>query len=134
MGMEGAIADDDLAGLRVSFRGTVFAGLAAEPTEVAALAYFDPNWRLLGVRHARSAASDAVNVPIRAVAADALVLDCVSVVMAHNHPSGDPSPSAADRAVTRRLARALDALDVELFDHLVFAADAFTSFRARGWL
>ena len=134
MGVEGAIAKDLPADRRVRCARSLFAGLAGQSTEVAAFAYFDRQWRLLGVRHARSASPDTVAVPIRAVAADALVLDCVSVVMAHNHPSGDPSPSAADRAVTRRLARALDALDVELFDHLVLAADAVTSFRVLGLL
>ena len=48
--------------------------------------------------------------------------------------SGDASPSAADRALTKRLARALDALGVQLFDHLVLAGERVTSFRALGLL
>ncbi len=54
--------------------------------------------------------------------------------MAHNHPSGDAAPSDLDRALTKRLARALDALGVQLFDHLVIAGDRITSFRALGLL
>ena len=51
-----------------------------------------------------------------------------AMVMAHNHPSGDPTPSEADRALTRRLARALDALDMRLLDHLVLAGDGSPAF------
>lgn len=112
----------------------LFAPLAAERVEVAAFAYLDPEWRLLGLRHARSAAAAAIDVPLRAVATDVLALDCARVVMAHNHPSGDAAPSAADRALTKRLAQALDALDVQLFDHLVIAGERVTSFRALGLL
>ncbi|MGN6268676.1 MAG: JAB domain-containing protein [Sphingomonas sp.] len=112
----------------------LFAPLASEPVEVAAFAYLDPEWRLLGLRHARSASASALDVPVRAVAIDVLALDCARVVMAHNHPSGDASPSIADRAVTKRLARALDALEVQLVDHLVLAGAHVTSFRALGLL
>jgi DNA repair protein RadC len=68
------------------------------------------------------------------VAADALVFDAAAVVMAHNHPSGDATPSAADRSMTKRLARMLDALGICLFDHLVITGDVVTSFRALGLL
>lgn len=111
----------------------LFAPLASERAEIAAFAYFDPEWRLLGLRHARGS-TDTIHVPIRAIAADALMFDAAAVLMAHNHPSGDARPSAADRALTRRLARLLHALDVVLFDHLVLAPGAITSFRALGWL
>lgn len=112
----------------------LFAPLAAEPVEVAAFAYLDPQWRLLGMRHARSLSVAVLDVPMRAVATDVLAFDCARVVMAHNHPSGDARPSDLDRALTKRLARALDALGVELFDHLVFAGERVTSFRALGLL
>lgn len=112
----------------------LFAPISTEPVEVAAFAYLDPEWRLLGMRHARSALATAIDVPMRAVATDVLVFDCARVVMAHNHPSGDTAPSAMDRALTKRLARALDALGVQLFDHLVLAGERVTSFRALGLL
>jgi len=112
----------------------LFSPLAGEPVEVAAFAYLDPEWRLLGMRHVRSASPAALDVPIRALVADVLLFDCARVVMAHSHPKGDAVPSAEDRALTKRLARALDALDVELFDHLVLAGNGFASFRALGLL
>jgi len=129
-----AFADDLPRVITAKTAHALFAPLAAEPVEVAAFAYLDPEWRLLGLRHARSAMRSALDVPVRAVATDVLALDCTHVMMAHNHPSGDAAPSAADRAATKRLARALDALGVALIDHLVLAGERVTSFRALGLL
>jgi DNA repair protein RadC len=112
----------------------LFAPLLRHPFEIVAFAYLDPQWRLLGARHSVGGMIGAITVPIRAVAADALVFDAAAVVMAHNHPSGDATPSAADRSMTKRLARMLDALGICLFDHLVITGDVVTSFRALGLL
>lgn len=54
--------------------------------------------------------------------------------LVHNHPSGDPTPSAADCRVTARLAEVAGALDIALHDHLVFAGGDCRSFRALGLL
>jgi DNA repair protein RadC len=129
-----AVPDDLPRVIDAAAARALFAPLAAEPVEVAAFAYLDPEWRLLGLRHLRSALRTALDVSVRAVATDVLALDCTQVVMAHNHPSGDAVPSAADCAVTRRLARTLDALGVALVDHLVLAGERVTSFRALGLL
>lgn len=56
-----------------------------------------------------------------------------AIMVAHNHPSGDPSPSPEDRAVTRRLADGAALLGVEFLDHLVIAAGGWTSLRNDGW-
>jgi len=55
-----------------------------------------------------------------------------AVVVAHNHPSGDPTPSAADRAVTERLVKAGEVLGVPVLDHLVWAERGWVSLRAAG--
>ncbi|WP_294252520.1 JAB domain-containing protein [uncultured Sphingomonas sp.] len=112
----------------------LFGGLAEARSEIAAFAYLARDGRLLGMRHMHGGEVDAVDVPVRQVVADALAFDAAGVVMAHNHPSGDPQPSAADRATTRRLLVALDPVDVRLLDHLVIGSDHVVSFRALGWL
>jgi DNA repair protein RadC len=112
----------------------LFAALAEERLEVAAFAYLGEDRRLLGLRHSRSASPHTHELPIRDVAADALAFGADALVMAHNHPSGDATPSRADRDATCRLARALDALGVRLIDHLVIARGETTSFRALGLL
>lgn len=113
---------------------TFFAPLARLRTETVAYAYLAPDYRLLGLRHTRSRDAAHVELAVRKVAGHALALDAVAVVMAHNHPSGDPTPSIADREATRLLARALAALEVRLLDHLVVAAGGTASFRALGLL
>ncbi|TGX42550.1 DNA repair protein [Sphingomonas naasensis] len=114
--------------------GMLFACLADEATEICVAVYLDPDQRVLGLRHARSGAADRMVLPIRDIAADALAFGAAAVVVAHNHPSGDPRPSIADREATRRLARGLDALDMRLLDHLIVARGGITSFRRLGLL
>ena len=75
---------------------------------------------------------DQVVISIRTVAADALAFSASGVVIAHNHPSGDATPSARDVAFTRALAAGLRTLEVVLLDHLVIAGDEVTSLRTMG--
>jgi DNA repair protein RadC len=67
----------------------------------------------------------------REVYLPAIALSAASLVLAHNHPSGDPTPSEEDLAITRRLHEAGRLLGIELVDHVVVARDAFASFRER---
>jgi DNA repair protein RadC len=72
--------------------------------------------------------------PIRQIIADAAVHGSAGIVLAHNHPSGDPRPSDSDCRATRRLATAAEALDCTVLDHLVFAGHECTSLRRLGYL
>lgn len=65
---------------------------------------------------------------------EAVMLGAASVVAAHNHPSGDPTPSGADIQLTRRLVRAGDVLGIELLDHVVIGDDDAVSMRELGFL
>jgi len=56
------------------------------------------------------------------------------IIVVHNHPSGDPTPSAEDRAVTQQLAAAGRLLDLPLYDHVIIAGDRFVSFATAGLL
>lgn len=64
----------------------------------------------------------------------AILANAASVVLVHNHPSGDPEPSGADLALTRRLTKAGDVLGIEVLDHVVFGGDACVSLRERDLL
>ena len=72
--------------------------------------------------------------PLRQIIADAAVHGSAGIVLAHNHPSGDPTPSDSDCRATRRLASAAEALDCTILDHLVFAGTDCASFRRLGLL
>ncbi len=58
--------------------------------------------------------------------------NCASIIVAHNHPSGDPSPSPEDVALTRRLIEAGKLVEVDVLDHLVIGGTRYLSLRERG--
>jgi DNA repair protein RadC len=70
--------------------------------------------------------------PLKAIITDAVEHGSAGILLAHNHPSGDPRPSDSDCRATRRLATAAEALDCTILDHLVFAGAECTSFRRMG--
>jgi len=72
--------------------------------------------------------------PTRQIIADAALHGSAGIVLAHNHPSGDPTPSDSDCRATRRLATAAEAIDCTILDHLVFGGQQCTSFRRMGLL
>lgn len=78
--------------------------------------------------------SDHVGLPVRDILRDAARLGSTGVVLAHNHPSGDPSPSTEDCRATRSLALAAEAIDLTVVDHLVFAGRHCRSLRRMGYL
>lgn len=67
----------------------------------------------------------------REVFVPAIVVSAASLVLAHNHPSGDPTPSEEDLAITRRIQEAGRLLGIELLDHVVVAREAYASFKER---
>ena len=71
-------------------------------------------------------------VPIRRIVEMALGANATSVVLAHNHPSGIALPSEEDQFTTRRLAKALWAVEIELVDHFVIADGDYVSLRQSG--
>ncbi len=96
--------------------------------------HLDAKGRLLREQEVSRGTLTASLVHPREVFAPALLYRAAAVVVAHNHPSGDPEPSPEDRATTRRLQRAGRLLGVELLDHVVLGAGRYTSFMERGWL
>jgi DNA repair protein RadC len=72
--------------------------------------------------------------PLRSIVIDAAEHGSAGILLAHNHPSGDPRPSDSDYRATRRLAAVAEALDCAVLDHLVFAGTECTSFRKMGLL
>ena len=77
---------------------------------------------------------DHVPVYPREIAKRALELNASALILVHNHPSGDPTPSASDIAMTKSVQRAGDALGITLHDHLVIGKSCHTSFRSQGLL
>ena len=107
--------------------------LEQESEERLLVALLDTAGRVLRIEEERGG-PDRVELPIRRIVRAALDADAATILLAHNHPSGDPTPSARDKAITRRLADVTSALGLKVRDHLIFGADGCRSFRAMGLL
>lgn len=88
----------------------------------------DTRHRLLASETVAIGTANASRLVARDVFAPALQCNAVSVVVAHNHPSGDPTPSTADHAVTQNLRTAGELLGVALMDHVIIAGGFHYSF------
>jgi DNA repair protein RadC len=75
---------------------------------------------------------NSTHVRVCEVFREAIRRNCAAILVGHNHPSGDVSPSPEDVALTRKLAEAGRTLDVQVVDHLVVSASRFVSMRERG--
>lgn len=99
---------------------------------VAALV--DTKHRLLRTVTVSVGSLDHTFMSPREVLRDALLANAAAVVLAHNHPSGDPEPSRDDELITRRLVRACEVVGVDLLDHLVIGGSRWVSLARRGLL
>ena len=75
---------------------------------------------------------NSAGVPIRKIVETALGANATTVVLAHNHPSGLAIPSGDDISTTRRVAAALDVVEIGLADHIIVADDDFVSLAQSG--
>lgn len=75
---------------------------------------------------------NATIVHPREVLKAAILSNAAAIVVAHNHPSGDPTPSEDDLSVTKRLLQACRIVGIDLLDHVVVCEDRYVSFRERG--
>jgi len=96
--------------------------------------FLDARHRVVGVEAMFRGSLTGASVYIGEVVKAALKRNAAAIVIAHNHPSGVPEPSAADRELTERIRQALNLVEIGLLDHLVIAAEGHTSFAERGWL
>lgn len=110
------------------------ARMAHETIEHLRVLYIDQKNRLITDEVYRGGGVSSVSVSPRQIVKRAILVDASSIIMAHNHPSGDPSPSAADVEVTRDVKRASDAVDIRLLDHLIIGRSGNVSLRTLGYL
>lgn len=145
-----ATADEVLVAARQALarkvrRGTAFTSpevtrqflrlkLAELEHEMFALLLLDTRHRLIEYVELFRGTIDGASVHPREVVKVALAKNAAAVILAHNHPSGLPEPSEADRLITRRLQEALALVDVRVLDHIVVGAEGEVSLAARGWI
>ncbi len=110
----------------------VVPGFAGADRERCLAALLDTKHRLLNLAVVSVGSLDHTFMAPREVFRDALLANAAAIVLAHNHPSGDPEPSRDDEHVTRRLVRAGELVGVEVLDHLVVAGERWVSLARRG--
>ncbi len=108
--------------------------LAHLAQEVFAVAYLDHHHRVLAAEILFTGTIDQCVVHPREVVRQGLRHNAAAVLFAHNHPSGLPEPSQADRALTERLREALALVDIRVLDHFVIGGTHWVSFADRRWL
>ena len=107
---------------------------SARPVEHFGLVLLDVRCRVIRTALLSVGTIDATTVHPREVFREATVAGASSVVLFHNHPSGDPSPSPDDVRLTARLVRAGEVMGIEVIDHLILADHRYYSFRESGGL
>ncbi len=108
--------------------------LAREPIEQFRVLFLDTRNRLLADEQQGRGTVNHTPVYPREVVRRALELQSTAIILVHNHPSGDPSPSRDDIEMTREIRRAADALGIVMHDHVIVGNGRWFSFRREGLL
>ncbi|MDR0780432.1 MAG: DNA repair protein RadC [Pseudomonadales bacterium] len=108
------------------------AKLANFEHEVFAVMFLDSRHCLIEYVEMFRGTLDSAAVYPREVVKEALRFNAAAIVMTHNHPSGNPEPSEADKMMTKRLKDALALVDVRTLDHVIVAGGSTLSFAERG--
>lgn len=90
--------------------------------------------RVLGMYEVSSGGIAGTSVDLRMIFAAALKANAVSLIMIHNHPSGQVKPSEADKQITRKIREAGRIMDITLVDHLIITPETYYSFVDEGTL
>jgi len=106
-----------------------FAEVAVESVKMLAL---DTKNKVIGVFDVSSGSLSASIVHPRDIFQRAILSKAASVIIVHNHPSGDPAPSPEDVALTTRLAEAGKIFDIPVLDHIVIGEGQYTSLKEKG--
>ncbi|MCR9124951.1 MAG: DNA repair protein RadC [Rhodobacteraceae bacterium] len=108
--------------------------MAHRETEQFRVFYLDRKNTLIADEEQARGTVDHVPVYPREVAKRALELNASAIIVVHNHPSGDPTPSQADIGMTAQIQAACDALGLTLHDHIIIGKSTELSFRSEGYL
>jgi DNA repair protein RadC len=114
--------------------GYLHATMAHRSDEQVRALYLDAGNRLLKDEVVATGSARETVLQPRVILRRALELNASALIIAHNHPSGDPTPSTVDHYSTRALAEGARALDIVLHDHIIVARSGSTSLRALGVL
>ena len=98
------------------------------------IALLDRKGHILGINTVSIGSLSSSIVHPREVFKPAIVIGAASIILCHNHPSGDTTPSKEDLEVTNRLIEAGKIMGIEILDHVIIGDDSFCSLKARGFI
>jgi DNA repair protein RadC len=108
--------------------------MAHEPIEQFRLLFLDGKNAVIADEKQSQGTVNHTPVYVREVAKRALTLDASAVIMAHNHPTGDPTPSRDDIEMTKAVKVALEKIGIQLHDHIIIGRKGHSSLRSLGYL
>lgn len=108
--------------------------LAHRDREVFLVLFLDNKNRIIRYEELFSGTINAVEVHPREIVREALKVNAPAIILAHNHPSGEPEPSQSDRLITVEIIKACALLDIRVLDHVVIGRGKCVSFAERGWI
>lgn len=106
--------------------------LRFDPQEHLISVLLDTKMRMIGEERIAKGTANAAIISTRDIFLAALRHRAVALLLIHNHPSGDPSPSGQDIALTEKVRRAGELLDITLVDHIVIGDGSYVSFAENG--
>lgn len=112
---------------------TILSTLDADQEHFIVLALNTKN-RVYGYKNLHTGGTQSAVVDVRLVAKTAIALEATSIAIIHNHPSGVPTPSAEDRAITSRIYKGMQILGMRLLDHIIVGDNDYFSFADAGIL
>ena len=132
--LERGASDRPLVDHSAALADAMHSEMAYLSIEQVRVAFLDVGQRLLRVEIMNSGSVRLAHIYPSQIARRCLELAASAIILVHNHPSGDPAPSAEDVRITRRVRLALEAIDVQLRDHLVIGRKGYVSFAESGLL
>lgn len=94
--------------------------------------HLDTRNKVQSIEIAYTGSVNAIHIRLADLFKGAILANAAAIIIAHNHPSGDPSPSPEDIGITQKIRQAAELLDIELLDHVIVGYQRFISLRERG--
>jgi DNA repair protein RadC len=104
------------------------------PYEVFAALLLDTQHRVIRYHEFFFGSIDSATVHPRVIAQKVLAENAAAIILVHNHPSGDPTASIADKKITEKIISAMQLIDVRVLDHFIIGHEKCTSFAENGWI
>lgn len=109
-------------------------GFADSPEEHVYMFCLDCRGTVIAMHEISHGGLSSAYISIRSIFCRGLINNAAAIIMAHNHPSGDPTPSEDDVAATRKIKSAGDLMEIQLLDHIILGSGCYCSLKEDGYI